>query len=61
MRVDTAETAVEAFRDELATRMRLKPILYAERIALIRGRNLACWCGLSSPCHADVWLEVANK
>lgn len=24
------------------------------------GRDLACWCPLSSPCHADVLLELAN-
>lgn len=25
------------------------------------GRDLACWCSLSSPCHADVLLELANR
>lgn len=25
------------------------------------GKNLACWCGLDEPCHADVLLEIANK
>lgn len=29
------------------------------RIELAR-KNLACWCDLSSPCHADVLLEIAN-
>ena len=24
------------------------------------GRNLACWCPLDRPCHADVLLELAN-
>ncbi|MCR6672181.1 MAG: DUF4326 domain-containing protein [Devosia ginsengisoli] len=28
--------------------------------ALLRGRNLACWCPLDDCCHADVLLEVAN-
>lgn len=23
-------------------------------------RDLACWCPLDSPCHADVLLEIAN-
>jgi hypothetical protein len=27
----------------------------------LRGRNLACWCPPDSPCHADVWLELANR
>lgn len=26
----------------------------------MRGHNLACWCA-SSPCHADVLLELANQ
>jgi hypothetical protein len=26
----------------------------------LRGFNLACWCALDEPCHADVLLEVAN-
>jgi len=24
------------------------------------GKNLACWCRLDQPCHADVLLEIAN-
>ena len=27
---------------------------------LLRGKNLACWCPLDQPCHADVLLEMAN-
>ena len=27
----------------------------------LRGKNLACWCPLDQPCHADVLLEIANK
>ncbi len=26
----------------------------------LRGHNLACWCKLDAPCHADVLLELAN-
>ena len=26
----------------------------------LRGKNLACWCKLDAPCHADVLLELAN-
>ena len=29
--------------------------------AALRGRNLACWCALSDPCHASVLLEIANR
>jgi hypothetical protein len=27
----------------------------------LRGKNLACWCALDQPCHADVLLEIANR
>jgi Domain of unknown function (DUF4326) len=27
----------------------------------LRGKNLACWCKLDQPCHADVLLELANE
>lgn len=27
----------------------------------LRGKNLACWCHLNWPCHADVLLEIANR
>jgi hypothetical protein len=27
----------------------------------LRGKDLACWCPLDQPCHADVLLELANK
>jgi len=30
-------------------------------IATLRGKNLACWCPLDHPCHADVLLELANR
>lgn len=28
--------------------------------AELRGKNLACWCGLGEPCHADILLAIAN-
>jgi len=26
----------------------------------LHGKDLACWCRLGDPCHADVLLELAN-
>ena len=26
----------------------------------LRGKNLACWCEVGKPCHADVLLKLAN-
>jgi uncharacterized protein DUF4326 len=32
-----------------------------ERIRIfLGGKNLACWCPLDQPCHADVLLRIAN-
>lgn len=27
----------------------------------LRGKQLACWCPLDQPCHADVLAELANQ
>lgn len=29
-------------------------------LSSLRGKDLACWCPLDQPCHADVLLEIAN-
>lgn len=40
--------------------------LYKDRVSIkglldeLRGKNLACWCALDQPCHADILLEIAN-
>ncbi len=33
----------------------------AKNIEKLRGKNLACWCPLDKPCHADLLLEAANQ
>ena len=27
----------------------------------LKGKDLACWCPLDQPCHADVLLKIANE
>jgi len=29
-------------------------------LAPLRGKNLACFCNMAEPCHADILLELAN-
>ena len=36
-------------------------IEYSDMLKPLRGKNLACWCALDQPCHADVLLELANR
>jgi hypothetical protein len=52
--------AVAAFTDILAIPDRNYPST-ADIIAHLRGKDLACWCPLDQPCHADVLLRVANS
>lgn len=33
---------------------------FREAVESLRGLDLACWCPLDQPCHADVLLEIAN-
>ncbi len=32
-----------------------------DRLPELRGKDLACWCRLDQPCHADILLKLANK
>ena len=36
------------------------PLSAADVRQELAGRDLACWCPLDQPCHADVLLEIAN-
>jgi hypothetical protein len=59
--VKNAAEAVQLFRencDWLAGTREDEPSVYVEPL---RGKNLACWCPLGAPCHADVLLEWANE
>lgn len=61
---DCTDEELHACADaEEAVRM-YKPMVrgdYADDVRKkLRGKNLACWCPLGEPCHADVLLEVAN-
>lgn len=53
--------AVKAFRTSLETMLRLEPEKTHAALDELEGKNLACWCKLGEPCHADVLLEFANK
>lgn len=46
------EHAVAWFQAHVVHTLDLEPL---------KGKNLACWCPLDKPCHADILLEEANK
>lgn len=50
--------AVDLFRLRVSELLTGKPI--RDALPELRGKNLACWCRLGQPCHADVLLELAN-
>lgn len=58
--VPTVEDAVACFR-EMFEMPGDRGDAYRAMLAEVRGKNVACWCGLDQPCHGDVWLELANS
>jgi len=52
----TNQQAVDAFYDYILQR----PAMWLAACDELAGHDLACWCPLDQPCHADVLLEVAN-
>jgi uncharacterized protein DUF4326 len=65
---NTADAAVADFRlwiaggaPERFKDVGREPPSIEEIQRLLAGRNLACWCAMDAPCHADVLLEVANR
>lgn len=63
-RASSRKNAVEAFRKQLEHIgyywWREKMINDYDIQEALRGKNLACWCPLDQPCHADVLLRIAN-
>lgn len=61
---DTKYLAAWLFRDWMEKKIQ-KFIPQRNKILLnileLRGKDLACWCPLNQPCHADVLLELANE
>lgn len=63
--VPNAAAAVALFERALSRRDILDDherfIFARDRLdVFLRGKNLACWCALNAPCHADVLLRLAN-
>ena len=53
----TPMEAVRLYRDRL---LHLALFERTPPIDDLRGKNLACWCALDAPCHANVLLRLAN-
>ena len=61
VRIEDRATAVAEYRRALELGHSAFPYGFEDRVREeLAGRNLACWCPLDQPCHADVLLELAN-
>jgi hypothetical protein len=52
----TVENCLAFFKAYAKDRLRDEP----KWLEPLRGKDLACFCPLDSPCHADILLELAN-
>lgn len=57
----TAHDVVDLFRRFMEAHKAANPTDFETWITPLRGKNLACWCKLGAPCHADVLLKLANE
>lgn len=56
----SATICVAQYRAKLAGDIWTSPTRQEIREEL-RGKDLACWCPLDQPCHADILLAIANE
>ena len=65
-KADAPKVCVDAFEDWLKHRAFDWPFgdelreAMLDGLGTLRGKDLACWCPLGQPCHADVLLKLAN-
>lgn len=55
-RVRDLEHSLELFDDYAPRRLQWQP----EWLDTLRGHDLMCWCALTSKCHVDIVLRLAN-
>lgn len=56
----TGPDAVEKFEQMILMKLIDDSGLFRKQLDELRGKDLACFCPLSKPCHADVLLEIVN-
>jgi len=48
---------IMAYEDWLKRKLKEQPTFLDE----LKGKDLACWCPLDKPCHADVILKILEE
>jgi len=51
------DVAIAKYLEWLQYRIGIEPYF----LDPLRGKDLACWCSLDKPCHADVILKILNE
>jgi len=57
----SVQDVVSLFEQELDIIIMNLGMTREEFLEPLRGKNLACFCPLDQPCHADVLLRLANQ
>ena len=47
--------------DRATRALRIRRVLILDRLHQLHGRQLACWCAIGAPCHADVLIAIATE
>jgi hypothetical protein len=56
-----ASEAIKLYEIHIKKKIEMWPETMKKEIESLRGKNLACFCPLDKPCHADVLLKIANQ
>jgi len=56
----TGDNAVNNFEIMILSKM-LDDENFKKKLEELKGKNLACWCPLNKPCHADILIKVVNQ
>lgn len=54
---DRTHAFLEVYRHTITRHVQQNPNF----LVPLRGKDLACWCPLDQPCHADVLLDLSNR
>jgi Domain of unknown function (DUF4326) len=54
--IDTATQPCPDYATQLNAQIQVR-----DHLNSLRGHDLACWCALDAPCHADVLLALAKE
>lgn len=58
--VPNRAVSVALFRAMMADPAWREALRYPADLSELRDKNLACWCPLDGPCHADVLLDLVR-